>query len=559
MANRYWIGNTGQWDDIAHWSETSGGVGGASKPTVNDAVYIDANSFSSDGQTISMPSFSLGNGVTGSLKITATKTFTFSNLDFPNYGPTRGDGTGITFNNKTTLSGCRIRLEGDVTFTQAGANLGNTYFSSNTSGSILRLGSDLETSGYFAQIPTTGKNISFYSNNYNVSIKYFSLFATGTIDFGTSKITTEYINHTGTNTGTINCSNATLILNINSNFTLPTDKMSSIKNLFINFGTNSSSSFTLTTTSNITATSLIIQSKNSAAHTVLFNNDAIINARKFIAIGSSASNRLLVNQPSGNPAIIDISNSCYGQFVDMRIDDSGTSDAPLYIGGNSVASGGLWLTQNPPKISTLVDPLTTAPGSNTNWTVSGTITQETSGAGGGGYKGSSGASMLSTDTFDLVDSSIILERPAQTPTGNNDYFGIAGLNGNFETSLSFYSLIYNSSGYEDIAFYYNYNTNDNGGNTWLSYPNANTKYLRISLNGTTGALLMQSSDDQSSWTTITSTTIDSEHIPLLRSVRVKGVWNNTSTIGSINYTPTPLTTFNPSPMMHHMGIVGGLM
>lgn len=44
MAARYWIGGTGNWNDTAHWSATSGGVSGASVPTMNDDVYFDSNS-----------------------------------------------------------------------------------------------------------------------------------------------------------------------------------------------------------------------------------------------------------------------------------------------------------------------------------------------------------------------------------------------------------------------------------------------------------------------------------------------------------------------------------
>lgn len=46
MANRYWVGGTGNWDasDTTHWSATSGGSGGASVPGAADAVIFDANS-----------------------------------------------------------------------------------------------------------------------------------------------------------------------------------------------------------------------------------------------------------------------------------------------------------------------------------------------------------------------------------------------------------------------------------------------------------------------------------------------------------------------------------
>lgn len=44
MAARFWVGGTGNWNDTAKWSATSGGAGGASVPTSADTVTIDTNS-----------------------------------------------------------------------------------------------------------------------------------------------------------------------------------------------------------------------------------------------------------------------------------------------------------------------------------------------------------------------------------------------------------------------------------------------------------------------------------------------------------------------------------
>lgn len=54
MANRFWVGGTGNWSDTAHWSATSGGAGGSSVPTSADNVYFDALSFSATGQTVTV-------------------------------------------------------------------------------------------------------------------------------------------------------------------------------------------------------------------------------------------------------------------------------------------------------------------------------------------------------------------------------------------------------------------------------------------------------------------------------------------------------------------------
>lgn len=46
MADRYWVGGSGSWNDTstANWSATTGGASGASAPTTADNVFFDANS-----------------------------------------------------------------------------------------------------------------------------------------------------------------------------------------------------------------------------------------------------------------------------------------------------------------------------------------------------------------------------------------------------------------------------------------------------------------------------------------------------------------------------------
>ena len=44
MADRYWVGGSGDWYDTNRWAATSGGTPGASVPTFSDNVFIDGNS-----------------------------------------------------------------------------------------------------------------------------------------------------------------------------------------------------------------------------------------------------------------------------------------------------------------------------------------------------------------------------------------------------------------------------------------------------------------------------------------------------------------------------------
>ena len=196
----------------------------------------------------------------------------------------------------------------------------------------------------------------------------------------------------------------------------------SYNDVVVELGTHTPSATTGTIYGSPTFRSLIIQSKNSAAHTVKF--DGYITLDKFVAVGSSTSNRLKLLGNGSSGLNFNSSGSCYGQYLQISEPDDVTTElysggVPLYIGANSIThehtSG--YLTQDPPKISTLVDPLTTAPASNTNWTVSGTVTQVTTGREGGGYKfgpdsyGSpvGTSNMISSDTYDLTDSEIVIE------------------------------------------------------------------------------------------------------------------------------------------------------
>ena len=52
--NFYWIGGTGNWDEPANWSNTSGGPAAGCLPSLADNVFFDANSFSAPGQTVTV-------------------------------------------------------------------------------------------------------------------------------------------------------------------------------------------------------------------------------------------------------------------------------------------------------------------------------------------------------------------------------------------------------------------------------------------------------------------------------------------------------------------------
>ena len=51
----YWVGGDGEWNDMIHWSLTSGGTGGECPPTIFDNVFFDAQSgFADSGMMVNV-------------------------------------------------------------------------------------------------------------------------------------------------------------------------------------------------------------------------------------------------------------------------------------------------------------------------------------------------------------------------------------------------------------------------------------------------------------------------------------------------------------------------
>jgi len=181
MADRYWIGNSGNWSDTAHWSASSGGAGGETVPTSSDDVYFDANSFSSVSQAVSFNVDSYCKGfnttaVTNSPSFTTTSTSRslFVYGDFLLGTHTWDTGRVLIYLNSTTT--CSIDTNGVV--------LKGCHLLPNASGSFTLL----------SNIDTRGGSLS--GNDYN---GYFGAYDTGaTLDIQGYTINTGYFLNYGT-------------------------------------------------------------------------------------------------------------------------------------------------------------------------------------------------------------------------------------------------------------------------------------------------------------------------------------------------------------------------
>ncbi len=106
MADRYWVGGSGNWSDTARWSTTSGGSGGASVPSTSDSAFINGSSGTPTitiNQDVSVIDISVNSAAKATINNT---TFSVTGRQiFINNGSTLNMGSGVwTFSQFSTGS-----------------------------------------------------------------------------------------------------------------------------------------------------------------------------------------------------------------------------------------------------------------------------------------------------------------------------------------------------------------------------------------------------------------------------------------------------------------------
>lgn len=278
-ADRYWVGGTASWDGTAgiKWSNTSGGVGGASEPTSNDNVFFDNNS--------------------GTCIVTLSTSRDVNSIDFTGFKGTFTGSSGITCRNDLTLgSGMTYSHTGDLNLSYGGGP--GTKISSNgitiTSNlfiigttSIATLKDDLICSGIFSV-----ESGLFNANPYNVTCNIFTSTSSSArdISMGTGKWTL-------TGSGVIwDILPTNLNFNSNTSTIIVSDSSSNTKkfvggslsyNDFWNKSNNSKEVI-------IAGSNKFNDFKTNPGTTVRFSSGTTTTFKSFSAIGSK-SNRIQIN------------------------------------------------------------------------------------------------------------------------------------------------------------------------------------------------------------------------------------------------------------------------
>ncbi|WP_341838723.1 Ig-like domain-containing protein [Chitinophaga caseinilytica] len=214
-GDRYWVGGAGDWNDASHWSNTSGGSGGACIPTASNDVYFDANS-----------------GFTAASK---TVTIVQGNAYFRNMDWTGAPNSPLLDKNNTWVAECwgnlvlnpnafingQIRMMGANSATIAGSTKGNFDIDvRKTSGAGVSLLNDFNNANSNFRLTTGGFNIAGKTINVTsisnfgidgniqldisdanisaINFQYYGGFVNRTVNAANSRITGSVILHGGT-------------------------------------------------------------------------------------------------------------------------------------------------------------------------------------------------------------------------------------------------------------------------------------------------------------------------------------------------------------------------
>lgn len=221
MADRYWVGDGGNWsDNTNHWSAASGGAPGASLPTSADNVYFDTSSFTAGSQTVTVDVTAnvldmdwtgviAGSGLAGSGTLNIYGYLTLS--------------SNMTWT-KTGTTSMRAAA-GTETITTNGVQIGSSSgtFELNGAGTFQAI-DDITFGGTMAFTRTAGtfdpngQNVSFVGTSHTISgsTTWFDLTRTGTATLTDSVTFAAGTTQTITGTLTLNGNSATNRLEVKS-------------------------------------------------------------------------------------------------------------------------------------------------------------------------------------------------------------------------------------------------------------------------------------------------------------------------------------------------------
>lgn len=356
MADRYWVGGAGTWNNAAttNWSTSSGGASGASVPTTADSVFFDANSgttpftvtvstnsnASCQNMTVSAGNITFGSGnasfnhiINGNLDIHSLTTWTSTSevlLRTTSTQTTQINSNGVVVGGRVTFfanSSGTINLASNLAVT--GSN--NILLNSN--------GGSFEGNGFWlttaANVTTSGSVAGTYNNLRTTSNYIFSGTATATLA-ATAEIP-DFLYSSGNNLTFATGSNITIGNNFRiTSTTARTFTMQANSRVYLGASATSGSNIFVSNA----AGNLTLSRGDNTAIVLAFGGSSgqFVNLYAFGSGYSASANNLNFTIPNGSYRI-DVYESWRGFDIDFT-GFSGTANlrGPLRPAGNLILS-----------------------------------------------------------------------------------------------------------------------------------------------------------------------------------------------------------------------------
>ena len=359
----YWVGGTGNWSDVTHWANSSGGSGSSGRvPLCQDLVKLDANSFSAASQVVTddMPRMGTNIDWTGAAHSPSWKgSLNLSGFMFGNVTFVAGMTTASVNGNQWT-----VWSRTPCTLTTNGVTM-SLPFQVNCPGTTFTF-ADNYTQGANSLILTAGivdcltHNVNMTFNNQGQLNASGALTKTlnmgnGTWTFngGTTSATVWTVNNVGS---TLNCGTSTIVFGsctgtrtfAGGGFTYHTLQYitaGSTGQLVIT-GSNTFAAFSFNDTSNVrtltlthgTTTTITGQLNvyGNTTNAMTLNSDSVGNSATISATAGVAVN-------FGNVSIQDSTASGGANFADVHgTSTSGNTGWTFPAGITAVSGGGNW-------------------------------------------------------------------------------------------------------------------------------------------------------------------------------------------------------------------------
>lgn len=328
MANRFWVGGSGNFNDTNRWSLTSGGASGASVPTSSDDCFFDANSFTAGSSTVtfnvSVNAKSMDfTGATNSPHVIPTNSATIAGsltlitgMTWVGNGSITFNTTGVTAN--LTSAGVLFSIPNIIISGSGTFNMQDNLTINNGSGS-----------GGFK--PSSSGTINTNNNNLSCLVWQSQAGSTATINLGSSTITLSD-NNGGVSAWVIQAGET---LNAGTSiivFNAPSDTF---------VGANKTYN-----TVQVTATGAIISNSNtfsvltiSVGKTINFTNLTTQTVTTLNAVGTSGSHILFRSTVAGSRASLCVTNWNIA-YVDAKDINASCNTAVDCTGTNSGNNAG---------------------------------------------------------------------------------------------------------------------------------------------------------------------------------------------------------------------------